>query len=165
MFNEIFDDVFNDDFSNEMKDGLSVINNYDKALFGKPFGKFFTDFTQDVHPVHWVKLFKPDNGDNSFNDNYDHFRASVRAVGVNKNDIKATMQGKNIKISGTTDSRGIQYHFYENIPISDELLDRLVRIKGEAENGMAYIYLDAKKTKEEEEAEQNKEKSVKIDIE
>lgn len=125
-------EVFNDFFGN---DGLS--------LFGRPTLVYYnTNFTQDMNPAYWEK--QEVKGDC----NVDVYRATVRSVGVAKENVSVKVNGNRIDVGGKTTTNGIDYDFACTLPIAEAVVKSIDKITYDTVNGITYLYLYVKKNKD-----------------
>ena len=123
----IFGDFFDDDFT---------------LGFGKPTLLYYnTPHTQDMNPAYWTKL-------DSVEHDLDTYRASVRSVGVSKEDVSVNIKDNHIDIGGKTTTNEIDYDFACSLPVAKTILENVDHISYDTINGITYIYLYVKKNKE-----------------
>jgi hypothetical protein len=124
---EVFDRFFEDQFLG----------------FGKPTLLYYnTNFTQDMNPAYWEKQEIDGKCD------VDVYRATVRSVGVSKNDVSIKVKGNQIDIGGKTITNGIDYDFACSLPIADAIVKSIDKITYDTVNGITYLYLYVKKSKD-----------------
>ena len=123
----IFGDFFDDDFT---------------LGFGKPTLLYYnTPHTQDMNPAYWTKL-------NPVENDFDTYCASVRSVGVSKNDVEVNIDGNHIDVSGKTKTNEINYDFACSLPVASTIIENIDHISYDTIDGITYIYLYVKKNKE-----------------
>jgi hypothetical protein len=123
---EVFDKFFEDQFLG----------------FGKPTLIYYnTPHTKDMNPAYWEK--QETGGECDF----DVYRATVRSVGVAKNDVSVKVNGNQIDISGKTTTNGIDYDFACTLPIADVIVKSIDKITYDTVNGITYLYVYVKKSK------------------
>lgn len=125
---EVFDKFFGDDFLG----------------FGEPTLMYYNaNHTQDIHPVYWEKQESAD----SESDKFDIYRATVRSVGVSKDDVKVTVDNQKyqINVGGITNTNGIDYDFACSLPVAKTILSNIDHIYYDTIDGITYVYLYVKK--------------------
>lgn len=108
---------------------------FDNMFFGEPVMSFNTGHTKDMSPVFWTKV-KDKNC----------YRAEVRSVGVNPEDIKVEVGTRSIVVSGKSEYEKINYDFKYTLPVPESIISDIEKVSYKVLNGMTYIYVFVKKT-------------------
>jgi HSP20 family molecular chaperone IbpA len=128
--NDFFDLFFDDAF-----DSMNPIG------FAKPVTfKFESGNTHDMNPAYWTELKHKEKEDGTV-----CYRAIVRSVGVNSENVKVKVNKNSINVKGDTTTKGIHYWFDIDLPVSEEILADAENVSYEVKDGMTYVYLYVKK--------------------
>lgn len=120
----------------------NYVDIFDSFLFGKPrYLVFNTKNTKDMMPSFWEET---DEG----------YKCTCRTVGIAPKDVKIEIKSDCISVSGQTEFDGYEYNTKYELPISNDVLNNIKKVKCKSENGISIIYLEV-----------NKPEKNKIDIE
>lgn len=109
----------------------SVFDDFNN-IFGRPRHLYFNCKTKDQMPSYWEKT---ENG----------FKATCRTVGINKKDVKVTIEDDCIKVTGETELDSYKYNCNYELPIIEEVLNNIKNVKYKTANGLTFIYLEVDK--------------------
>ena len=113
--------VFNNDFFDELM----------YSVFGKPEGLIFNaGGTKDMMPSVWSEM-KDKNG----------YKCVCRTVGISPDDVKVTLNGNRIHVSGKTKYEDDEYNTTYDLPLSKDVASNIESIKYKTANGLTHIYV------------------------